>query len=198
MTDMLPATGLSAGTIVLRALFLSAVALLGACGGDDKPASQQQQGGVAEAPLPVREWYPRAKHMQPTRPGQFQAAMPPPTYGRQGAAMQQPWGMPPPPVISWQAPQNAQPQQPWGWPNQRPIMPQTQPQPVMPVYQYAPRPWGDMTAAPDERRTNIYSETWPPNSYSLPGGARTSSGYPGWGTGQNGAVPYNGYYGNAW
>ena len=203
---MMPATGLSASTIIPRAIILSVVIFLGACDDDDKPVRQQPQTAATEAPLPVREWYPTPKHRQPTYAGQFQPVMPPQTYG-QGAVMQQPWGVPPQPVASqpqqpwgWsQQPVMQPPQQPWGW-SQQPVMqpPQPQTQPVVPVYQYTNRPWGDPTVATDNKHTNTYSETWPPGSYSWQGGAPTSGGYTGWGTGPTGAVPYNSYYGNVW
>ena len=61
---MIPATGLSVNTIVLRTIILSTVALLGACDDVDEPVKQDTQTEVMESPLPVKEWYPSPKHMQ--------------------------------------------------------------------------------------------------------------------------------------
>jgi hypothetical protein len=180
---MIPGTGLSANTVVVRIIFLFfTVALLGACDDDNGPVKQQVQGKASEPSLPVKEWYPRPKHMSQ-----------PQTYFRQPVTQPQQ-------MMSSQSPnQGAVSQGTWAMPATQPVY--TQPPPVI-VYQgqqYVPRPWGDPAGADVKKQTNVYSETWPPNNYYSPGGVpATGGGYTGWDTGQYGAVPSTGYYGNVW
>lgn len=212
---MIHEAGLSANIVVLRVILLFTVALLSACDDDDKLVEQQTETVAKEPPLPVKEWYPSPKHMQQPRaymhpsaiqPRQMMPAQP----LNQGAVSQQPWAVTvpqavypqPSPVIVYPAPQYAPPAQHWGWTYQQPAVQAPQPwspaQPVVPGYQYVPRPWGNISGANDNRQADTYSDSWSPNSYYSPGGAPAGGSNNIWGTGQYGTVPYGGYYGNVW
>jgi hypothetical protein len=164
-------------TWILRILLLISVALISACENEDiiRP---QPQTEPSEPPLPVSEWYPAPKHRQQPMmyapvpaPQQQQPVMAPPAY--QGNVAQQPWGIPAQqPVYS--APQVNQ-YQPSVWAGQQPAA--TWPQPVVPQYQYVPRPWGNVTEPGSNRNSNVSTETWPQGGYVVaPWGVPQSGG----------------------
>ena len=218
---MIPATGLSVNSIVLRTIFLFTVALLGACDDADEPVKQELQTEAVEPPLPVKEWYPSPKHMQQPQaysqpPALQYRQMTPVQPPAQGSVSQQIWALPlqqpvytqqppvytqQPPVIVYQLPQHAAPAQPQGWTYQQPADQPSQSwsptQQLVPGYQSVPRPWGDVGGANGNRQTGTYSESWPSNSYYSPGGVPAGGGDNTWGTGQYGTVP-GGYYGKVW
>lgn len=212
---MIPATGLSVNTIVLRTIFLSTVALLGACDDVDEPVKQETQTEAMESPLPVKEWYPSPKHMQQPQaysqpPAHQYRQMTPVQPPAQGSVSQQTWALPvqqpvytqQPPVIVYQLPQYAAPAQQQAWTYQQPAVQPSQPwsptQQLVPGYQYVPRPWGNVAGPNDNRQTDAYSESWPPNSYYSPGGVPAGGGDNTWGTGQYGTVPSSGHYRKVW
>ena len=213
---MIHETGLSVNILVLKVICLFTVALLSACDGGES-VKQHTQDESVEPALPVKEWYPKQKHML-----QPQAQFRSPAVARSpqmmpingGAVTYQPWALPasqpvysqPPPVVVYQGQQYVSPQQQGGgWVYQPPVaypsqqQPQLQPQQYAPAYQYVPRPWGDVTGAEGHGQVQPYSESWPPGGYYSPTGVPASGGaYSGWGTGQYGTVPNTGYYGSVW
>ena len=191
---MIQQSGSFEATWILKILLLISVTLISACENDEitKPQIQTEP---AEAPLPVREWYPGLKHRQqpgtyaPAAAMQPQAVIAPPAY--QGNAVQQPWAVPtqvpvysaPQPMYQTQmsGPQYQQPQvwtgQQYVTPSQQPVAPHYQPQYQ---YQYAPRPWGSMTEPINNQGSAASTQAWPQGGYGTP-----------WGT----PVPGSSYYG---
>lgn len=210
---MIHETGLSVNILVLKVMCLFTVALLSACDGGES-VKQHTQVESVEPALPVKEWYPKQKHMlQPQ--AQFRspavARSPQMTPINGGAVTYQPWAMPapqpvysqPPPVVVYQGQQYVSPQQQGGsWVYQPPAaqpqqqQPQLQSQQFVPAYQYAPRPWGEAAGARDHGQVQTYSESWPPGGYYSPAGSDAANS--GWDTGQYGTVPNTGYYGSVW
>jgi hypothetical protein len=192
-------------TWLLRILLLISVALLSACENEDviKPQSQPEP---ADKPLPVSEWYPTPKHRQqptvyvPVPAAQQQPVMTSPGY--QGNVVQQPWGTPAQQPIYYSAPQPVYPAQPQLNPYQQPqpVWSGQQPTsswqlPVVPQYQYAPRPWGNVTAPGGTRDSNTSTEAWPQGGYVVtPWGAPPPGSLSGGATGQAGQVPGTIYY----
>jgi len=223
---MIPAAGLSANTIVLRAIFLSTVALLGACDDADEPVKQQIQAEDSEPPLPVQEWYPRPKHRPQSQAYSHSPAiqprqMMPSQSSGQEAVSQQPWTVTVPqpaykqqqpvythqqPVIVYQLPQPAAPPQYSGWTYQQPV---TQPsqswsqtQQVVPGYQVQPVvPGYQYVPRPWGDVTGAIENNHNNHTdvYSETWPPTTTGGGYKWGnTGQQGAVPPGVYYGNVW
>ena len=185
-------------TWILRLLLLISVALLSACENEEN-IRPQTQSEPAEAPLPVREWYPAPKHRQqptayaPAQATQLQPVMAPSAYP--GNNVQQPRGVYPaqPPVYQYQQPPVWPGQQP-GATYQQPVAPQYQYQ-----YQYTPRPWGSMTGPNSNQNPNVSTETWPQGGYvapwSMPQTGGNVGGVP---AGQPGYVPGTVYYDSNW
>ena len=162
-----------------------------------------------EAPLPVREWYPRQKYsaipQQNTQPQMMQ----PPASSYHQPAQQQTWSggyqaYQAPPEQGWsggyqvyQAPPVivVQPQTPWYGPGavQAPAQQLAAPQQqyVYPYsYQAPQRPWGDIpqsSQGTQQRYTVPSMDTQQANPWSVP--APGAQVYPGWGS------PYGGYPG---
>ena len=193
-------------TWILRILLFISVALTSACEKEDiiKPQSQPEP---SEPSLPVSEWYPSPKHrQQPAVYVPVPAAQQPPVMAspaNQGYAVQQPWTLPAQPPVYYTAPvpvypvspQVNQAQQPPVWAGQQPAA--SWPQPVVPQYQYTPRPWGDVTSAPrTNQNSNASTESWPQGGYvvspwGVPISGSSGSGVP---QGQAGQVPGSIYY----
>lgn len=175
-------------TWILRILLLISVMLISACENEDiiKTPSQTEP---SEPPLPVTEWYPAPKHRQqpavyaPVQATQQQPVMASPVY--QGNVIQQPWAIPAQQPMYYSAPQPAYPAQPpvnqyqpSVWAGQQPAA--TWPQPVVPQYQYVPRPWGNVTEPGSNRNSNGSTETWPQGGYVVaPWGGATAGQVPG-------------------
>jgi len=179
---------------------------------DDEPAETVEVEPVAEeAPLPVRQWYPRQKqsavqpqYRQPqhqiSQPqfNQQQATQSPPAFNSQQPAQQQTWSggyqvyQAPPLII-------VQPQSSWygtGAAGQQPAQQTATPQQYVNPYSYQQvpqRPWGE---APQTRQNAQQTYTAPPAGVQQVNPwsgwqAPVAPAYPAWGT------PYGGYPGTA-
>jgi|GEM_PF-2463854 len=192
-------------TWILRILLFTSVALTSACEKEDiiKPQLQPES---SEPSLPVSEWYPTPKHrQQPAAYVPVPAAQQPPVKSSsayQGNTVQQPWGVPAQQPMYYTAPvpvypvppQVYQAQQPPVWSGQQPAA--SWPQPVAPQYQYAPRPWGNVTAPAANQDSNASTETWSQGGYVVTPWGMPIPGSNGSGVteGQAGRVPGSIYY----
>ena len=175
---------------------LYCVILLVAACSDDEPAETADAEPVAkEAPLPVREWYPRQKYSAVQPHISQSQIMQPPAFSTPQPAQQQAWSggyqvYQAPPVII------VQPQSPWygtGTAGQPPAQQTATPQQYVNPYSYQvpQRPWGE---TPQTSRGSQQTYVTPPvgaqqvnpwSGWQAPAGPA----YPGWGT------PYGGYPG---
>jgi hypothetical protein len=193
-------------TWVLRFLLLISVVLISACD-KDEIIKQQTQSEPTEPSLPVREWYPAPKQRQQPpayAPAQLQPVMAPSAY--QGNTVQQPWGTTaqqpvystPQFVYQAQSPVN-QYQQPQVWASQQPGVTYQQPMDPQYQYQYAPRPWGNITPPKSSQNATRSTDTWPQGGYVAPWSVPQTGGYQsGTAAGQPGQIPGAVYYDYNW
>ena len=190
---------------ILRFLLLISVALNSACENEEN-IRPEIQSEPSDPPLPVTEWYPAPKYRQqppayaPVPATQQQPVMAPSAY--QGSTLQQPWGTAAQqPVYS--APQfvyQAQPpanqyQQPPVWAGQQPGGAYQQPMAPQYQYQYAPRPWGNITTPNSRQKATRSTDAWPQGGYIAPWSMpQTGSFQSGTAAGQPGQIPPGAVY----
>jgi len=212
---MTPDAGLSANNFVTRVIFLFTVALLIACGQNEKPVRLETPVETAVAPLTETEWYPTSKHA-PGLQGSFSSSL-----NQQAAQMQsqpankieahswsgapqQPAYVQPPPVIVFQGQEYVPAQSQQSWSYQQPVPGPTQfwyqpQQPyAAPGSQYVQRPWGNNTSAEDQGGTNTSQQSWPPGNFYAPARTPAAGGYPAYNSGQYWTAPPANFYGNVW
>ena len=151
---MTPDAGLSTNTFATRGILLITVALLTACGQNEKPVRQETLDESAVAPLTETEWYPTPKYA-PGLQGSFstplnqQSAQWQPQSPGHSYVPNQQWSGDPqqpayvqhPPVIIYQGREYVPAQSTQHWSYQQPVPGPTQPwyQPQQPQQ----RPWGE-------------------------------------------------------
>jgi len=199
-------------TRLVSALLLFSLVFVNACGGDEV-VENSIQTVPAEAPLPVREWYPSVKVRQYASPyapvpvmQQAPLGMPPPGYPVTRQAVPRPVYNSAWPVYP-QFPPQPQTNPASGWTAIQPAviapaptywqLPRTAQQPAQPNYQYVPRPWGEPVPA-DPNRTVISTDSWPQGGYVLPWGTAPPGSDANAVTGGAEQQPWSVYQGYAW